>query len=92
MRKQLGADWKSEAGIVVDRIGLRRPKGNEQVRVAASSRGTLSGVIRRPGETNLVALTVTQWLGPVPRAWFNTRRQPPSADPHARWCGEDLQQ
>ena len=39
MRKQLGANWKSAAGIVVDHFGRRRPKGNEQVRATISSRG-----------------------------------------------------
>ena len=88
MRKQLGANWKSAAGIVVDHFGRRRPKGNEQVRATISSRGDTHAYHSPTRRNKPVALTVTQWLGPVPRDWFNPRRHPPDADPHVRWCGE----
>ena len=88
MRKRLGADRKSADGIVVGLLGQRRPEGNEQVRLITISRCGFFGHQSPYGDQPVVAVVGSQWLESSRQVRsLKTRTQPPSADPHARWCG-----
>ena len=63
------------------------PKGASKYVPAKSRGGVFSEDAPPTGGQSFAAMRSIQWLGAGFRTRFKTRTQPPSADPHARWCG-----
>ena len=89
-----GTDPKGQkqSGIARPKRMDEGPKGMSKY-VLSSSRDVRVFSEPPSGGQSLAAALRNQWLGPneVP-VWIKPHSQPPSADPHARWCGEGARQ
>ncbi len=49
---------------------------------------TRRGMICHWGQSTVTAVFKELWVATLIWLWPDYLREPPSADPHARWCGE----